>query len=334
MLAGGLLVALYTLSDFGAVSMMRFDTFTRAIYLQYNASFDRSVAAVLSLLLIILTIAILAFEVKMRGKAKYYRSSCGTVRPPQSLPLGRWRTPALFFCSIVTLLGLIIPLGVIFFWLSRGLLAGEAVALGLDVVFNSVVASVSAAAIAALGAIPVAVLAIRFPGRLSLWLERSTYIGYALPGIVIALSLVFFGANYALFLYQTLAMLIFAYVVRFLPQAVGSTNASLLQVSPRLEEAARNLGRNHGQVLTSITVPLIRPGLLTGIALVFLTAMKELPATLLLGPTGFNTMATRIWDYTAQAFFARAAVPALLLVAVSALAIWLILAQEEKRARR
>jgi iron(III) transport system permease protein len=129
-------------------------------------------------------------------------------------------------------------------------------------------------------------------------------------------------------------MLIFAYVVRFLPQAVGSTNASLLQVSPRLEEAARNLGRNPGQVLTSITVPLIRPGLLTGIALVFLTAMKELPATLLLGPTGFNTMATRIWDYTAQAFFARAAVPALLLVAVSALAIWLILAQEEKRARR
>jgi iron(III) transport system permease protein len=334
MLAGGLLVALYTLSDFGAVSMMRFDTFTRAIYLQYNASFDRSVAAVLSLLLIILTIAILAFEVKMRRKAKYYRSRCGTVRPPPSLPLGRWRTPALFFCSIVTLLGLIIPLGVIFFWLSRGLLAGEAVALGLDVVFNSVVASVSAAAIAALGAIPVAVLAIRFPGQLSLWLERSTYIGYALPGIVIALSLVFFGANYALFLYQTLAMLIFAYVVRFLPQAVGSTNASLLQVSPRLEEAARNLGRNPGQVLTSITVPLIRPGLLTGIALVFLTAMKELPATLLLGPTGFNTMATRIWDYTAQAFFARAAVPALLLVVVSALAIWLILAQEEKRARR
>jgi iron(III) transport system permease protein len=185
-----------------------------------------------------------------------------------------------------------------------------------------------------LAAIPVTVLAIRFPGRISHWLERSTYLGYALPGIVIALSLVFFGANYALFLYQTIFLLIFAYVVRFLPQAIGSTRASLLQVSPRLEEAARNLGRTPVQTLTSITVPLIKPGLVTGLALVFLTAMKELPATLLLGPTGFSTMATRIWDTTEEAFFAQASVPALLLVMVSAVAVWLILSQEEKKSCR
>ncbi len=333
-LAGGLLVALYTLSDFGAVSILRFDTFTRAIYLQYSASFDRSVAAVLSLLLVALTIVILTFEVKIRGRARYYRSSSGTVRPPTLLKLGKWRLPALAFCGAVALLGLVIPLSVIGFWLVRGWMVGEVLSLGLGVVLNSVVASGSAAVAAAVAAVPVAVLAIRFPGRFSLWLERSTYLGYALPGIVIALSLVFFGANYALLLYQTLAMLIFAYVVRFLPQAVGSTNASLLQVSPRMEEAARILGRTPGQVLASITVPLIRPGLLTGLALVFLTAMKELPATLLLGPTGFSTMATRIWDSTAEAFFARASVPALLLVIVSALAVWLILAQEEKRAGR
>lgn len=333
-LAGGLLVALYTLSDFGAVSMLRFDTFTRAIYLQYTASFDRSVAAVLSLLLIALTIAILGFEVKMRGRARYYRSSSGTVRPPRPLKLGRWRWPALAFCTLMTLLGLVLPLGVISYWLIRGALAGEIISFDLAMVVNSLLASGSAAFLAAAAAIPVAILAIRFPGRFSAWLERSTYIGYALPGLVIALSLVFFGANYAFFLYQTLAMLIFAYVIRFLPQAVGSTNASLLQVSPRLEEAARNLGRSPMQVLSSITMPLIRPGLLTGLALVFLTAMKELPATLLLGPTGFSTMATRIWDATAEAFFARASVPALLLVLISAVAVWLILSQEEKRARR
>jgi iron(III) transport system permease protein len=150
---------------------------------------------------------------------------------------------------------------------------------------------------------------------------------------VIALSLVFFGANYATFLYQTLAMLVFAYIVRFLPQAVGSTRASLLQVSPRLEEAARSLGRTPGQALFSITLPLIKPGLLAGLALVFLTGMKELPATLLLGPTGFNTLATRIWSATEDAFFARAAGPALLLVLVSAISVWLILAQEEKGRR-
>ncbi|NJN97503.1 MAG: iron ABC transporter permease, partial [Anaerolineales bacterium] len=179
-----------------------------------------------------------------------------------------------------------------------------------------------------------AVLSIRFPGRRSRWLERSAYVGYALPGIVIALALVFFGANYATFLYQTLAMLVFAYVVRFLPQAIGSARASLLQVSPRLEEAARCLGRTPTQTLTSITVPLLKPGLLTGLALVFLTAMKELPATLLLGPTGFQTLATRIWSATEHVFFAQAAAPALLLVLVSAASVWLILIQEEKGLRR
>lgn len=333
-LAGGLLVALYTLSDFGAVSMLRFDSFTRAIYLQYSASFDRSVAAVLALLLVALTLIILVFEKRMRGQARYYRSSSGAIRPARIVTLGRWRWPALVFCSLVTLGGLVTPLAVITFWLVRGTLAGETFDLRLDVVANSLIGSAAAGLMAMAAAIPIAILAIRFPGRVSSWLERSTYVGYALPGVVIALSLVFFGANYALFLYQTIFMLIFAYVVRFLPQAVGSTRASLLQVSPRLEEASRNLGRTPLQTLSSVTVPLIRPGLLTGIALVFLTAMKELPATLILGPTGFSTLATRIWDTTAEAFFTQASIPSLLLVMVSAIAVWIILAQEDKKSPR
>lgn len=333
-LAGGLLVALYTLSDFGAVSMLRFDTFTRAIYLQYTASFDRSVAAILALQLVTLTLVILYLERRLRGQAKYYRSSAGTVRPTPPVKLGKWRWPALAFCTLITTLGLIIPLGVLTFWLIRGLLAGELINFQFSLVYNSLLASGLAAIGAVLAAIPVTVLAIRYPSCLSHWIQRATYIGYGLPGVVIALALVFFGANYAPLLYQTLAMLVFAYMVRFLPQAVGSTQASLLQISPRLEEAARSLGRSPWQVLTSITVPLVRPGLLTGLALVFLTGMKELPATLLLGPTGFNTLATRIWGATSEAFFTRASMPALLLVLVSAISVWLILSQEDKYARR
>jgi iron(III) transport system permease protein len=228
------------------------------------------------------------------------------------------------------LLGLVLPLSVIGIWLARGLLAGEALHLDLNIILNSISASGLAALAAVLAAFPLAVLAVRFPGRASRWLERSAYLGYALPGIVIALSLVFVGANYAPFLYQTLALLVFAYVVRFLPQAFGSSRASLLQLSPRVEEAARSLSRTPWQVLASVTAPLLKPGLLTGLALVFLTGMKELPATLLLGPTGFHTLATRIWGATEEAFFARAAAPALLLVLVSAIAIWIILSQEEK----
>ncbi len=332
--AGGLLVALYTLSDFGAVSLLRFDSFTRVIYLQYKASFDRSTAAVLALLLVVLTLMILLAESHMQGRARYYRSSAGALRPPSLVKLGRWRPLALAFCGLITAVGVVMPLWVIGFWLVRGLLAGEELNIDLNIVFNSLSASSVAALLAVGAAIPLAILAVRFPGRLSHWLERSAYLGYALPGIVIALSLVFFGANYATFLYQTLALLVFAYVVRFLPEAVGSARASLLQISPRLEEAARNLGRTPAQTLTSITVPLLKPGLLTGLALVFLTGMKELPATLLLGPTGFNTLATRIWSGTEQASFAHTAAPALLLVLVSAVSVWLILSQEEKGLRR
>jgi iron(III) transport system permease protein len=330
--AGGLLVALYVLSDFGAVSLLRFDSFTRAIYLQYNASFDRSVAAVLALLLVVLTLLILTVEAHMRGKARYYRRYAGTMRRPAPVKLGPWRWPALAFCTVITMLGLGLPILVIGFWLMRGWLAGERLSLGLDILFNSASASGLAAVTAVLAAIPVAVLAVRFPVVISRWLERSTYLGYALPGIVIALSLVFFGANYVPFLYQTLGLLVFAYVVRFLPQAVGSTRASLLQISPRLEEAARNLGCTPFQTLYAITAPLLKPGLMTGLALVFLTGMKELPMTLLLGPTGFQTLATRIWAATEEAFFARAAAPALLLLVASAVSVWLILSQEEKDA--
>ena len=162
---------------------------------------------------------------------------------------------------------------------------------------------------------------MRYPTRAASLIERATYAGYALPGIVIALALVFFGANYATPLYQTLALLVFAYVVRFLPQAVGATRASLLQVSPSMEDAARGLGRGPLGVLTSVTLPLVRPGVLAGAALVFLTAMKELPATLLLAPIGYKTLATSIWGWAAEARYSQAAAPSLLLVLVSGAAL-------------
>ncbi|HXV41433.1 MAG TPA: ABC transporter permease subunit, partial [Anaerolineae bacterium] len=132
-LAGGLLVALYTLSDFGAVSLLRFNSFTRAIYIQYGASLDRSGAAVLALLLVGLTLLILLVEARMRGKARHYQSSSGTLRQPSLIKLGVWRPLALVFCLFITTIGVIMPVLVIGFWLVRGLLAGEALNLGLNV---------------------------------------------------------------------------------------------------------------------------------------------------------------------------------------------------------
>ena len=325
--AGAVLVALYTLSDFGVVSLMRYDALTRAIYLQYRSLFDRTPAAVLALVLVALTALVLILEGRTRRRT--HRSSPGVARQLQPHPLGRWKVPALAFCSAVVGCFLVLPATVLVVWLARGL---DRTDWPWSEALNSVSASALAAGAAALAALPVAILAKRHPSRGTLMLERLSFTGNALPGIVIALSLVFFAANYASPVYQSLALLVFAYVVRFLPQALAGIESSLAAVSPRTEEAARALGRGPISTTLSVTVPLIRSGILAGAALVFLSSMKELPATLLLRPIGFDTLATDIWRFTSVGAYSEAALPALLLIAVSAPFVYLLSGRHEPEA--
>jgi iron(III) transport system permease protein len=329
--AGALLATLYTLSDFGAVSLLQFDSFTRAIYVQYRASFDPTLAAVLALMLVACTVAVLFAESRLRGRTRYDRSGAGVARSPADVRLGAWRWPALALCIAVVGLAILVPMVTIGYWLARGLAVGEAGTAVIEATVNSVLASGLAAVICVLAAIPVSVLAVRHRSLLSSLVERATYLGLALPGIVIGLSLVFVGARWLPAIYQTLALLLIAYLIRFVPEAVGITRASLLQVSPRVEEVARTLGRAPGAVLREVTLPIIRPGLVAAGALVFLTVMKELPITILLAPTGFDTLATRIWSATSEGFFARAAPPALLMILVAAASLVLVMRQERER---
>jgi len=323
---GGLLVALYTLRDFGAVAIMRYDTFTNIIYQHYR-TFDRSQAALISLVLVALTLFMVALEIQTR--AHHQQGGMGALRPPTQIALGLWRWPAFFFCAGVVFLGLVLPAGVLLYWLIRGLNAGEVLsALGLAT-WNSILASTLAAAATLLAALPVAVLVVRRPGPLTRILERLTYSAFALPGIVVALALVFFGANYALPLYQTLPMLILAYGILFLPQAVGAIRTALALVHPSLEETARSLGRAPWQVFLTVTLPIVQPGVTAGAALVFLTTMKELPATLILAPLGFKTLATSVWAAVSEAFFAQAAAPALLIILLSSLPMTFLIFHEQ-----
>lgn len=322
--AGSLLVALYVLRDFGAVAMMRYDTFTRIIYIQYRSFVDRSLAASLALVLVGMTAALLYLELRTRGKAHYARRSVGAARKMRPVRLGRWRWPALLFVGSVVTISLLLPAGGLLYWLGRGLADGLPLGKLLPAAGNSLGVSLAAALLAIAGALPVAVVAVRRPGRLGQLVERLTYTGFALPGIVIALALVFFGAGYAPSLYQTLPLLLIAYIILFIPQAVGATRTSLLQVPRSLEEAARSLGQSPAGVLRRVTIPLVRPGLTAGGALVFLTCMKELPATLLLSPLGFRTLSTGVWANISEAFFAQAAAPALLLVLLSSIPLALL----------
>lgn len=314
---GALLVALYTLSDFGAVSLLRYETFTWAIYLQYESAFDRTVAASLSLVLVAVAVGILIAEAGTRGRSRYHRLAAGAARPPARLRLGYWRWPAFAFCVLVVAIALAMPLAVLGYWLVRGIMAGESLSLVWAAAVRSLYVSGITAAIAVVAALPVAFLSARYPGAMSALVERVSYIGFALPGIVVALALVFFGANYAVPLYQTLPMLIFAYLVLFLPAALGAIRTALLQVSPHIEEAARGLGKGQLTVFLTVTLPLIRSGLLAAAALVFLVVVKELPATLILSPLGFKTLATSIWSAASSAHFARTAAPALVLIGVA-----------------
>ena len=316
--AGALLVALYVLSDFGAVSLMRYDALTRAIFLQYRAAFDRDPAAVLSLVLVALTAVVLLLEGRVRRGARYARSGPGAARARRRVALGRWRWAALAFCSATIALFLFVPAAVLVYWSARAIPLGHGIEFAWREALNSVLASSLAAGAAVVLALPVAFLARRRRARWTLALERGAFAANALPGIVIALALVFFAANYAPPLYQTLALLVFAYVVRFFPQALAGVGSALRGVSTNIEDAARGLGRGPLAVAATVTLPLIRSGVLAGAALVFLNAMKELPATLLLHPTGFDTLAMEIWTYTSVGSYSRAAPSALLLLLVSA----------------
>lgn len=328
-MAGSLLVALYTLSEFGAVSMLRYDTFTRAIYVQYRGALNRNSAAVLGLMLVVLTIIVLAAEQRFRGREEVHRLHGGGARTPTMVRLGRWRWVAAASVGALVTAALVMPLAVIGYWMWRGLDVGEPVWPSLAMVTNSLWASALGAVFGVLAALPVAAMVVRHPGFLARAVERLSWSGYALPGVVVALALVFFGAQRATFAYQTLGMLVFAYVILFLPQAVGAVRASMLQITPSLEEASRVLGSGATGTFRRIVLPLSRPGVIAGGALVFLTCMKELPATLLLAPTGFPTLATRIWNATAEGFLSRAAGPALVLVLLSSLPMAVLVSREE-----
>lgn len=321
---GALLVCLYTLHDFGAVSLMRYQAFTQAIYLQYRAAFDRTPAAILSLMLVILALGVLMAEHRSRGRARYHRPGSGTKPPLHPATLGRWRWAALIFVLAIVLGALVLPLSVVVYWLVQGISAGTTAGPTLGAAGNTVLAAGVGALLAVLAGIPIATLAARHRGALASLAEKIAYSGYALPGIVVGLAFVFFAAGLVPFLYQSLALLALAYVVLFLPQASEPLRSALLTVSPRIEEAGRVLGKRRLTVLRRLVLPLIGRGAMTGFALVFLTAMKELPATLLLRPIGFETLSTRVWTAASVGRYGRAAIPAVMLVLLSAVPTYVL----------
>ena len=309
----GLLVALYTLSDFGAVSLMRFDTFTRAIYNAYRASFDRNSAAALALVLVVLTLLLIRIE--SRSSSLKATKSSSQYRAMQT-KLGKWQAGAQALLFSWFAIGVLIPIVSIIYWTVVGQSQSNLGEISRAFV-NTVGYGFAGGLTVAFVGLAVAILVVRYRSRYSMNVEKTILITHALPGVVVALSFVFLVNQSVPSLYQTSALVLLAYLALFLPNAVAVLKVPISQVPTGIEEVSRTLGNSQFQTLRRAVIPAAAPGILSATAFVGLTVIKELPATLILRPTGIETLATRLWSATSVSAFSAAAPYALLLILVA-----------------
>jgi iron(III) transport system permease protein len=332
---GALLVGLHLLAEYGLYAMIRFDTFTTAIFDQFKSTFNGPAANMLAGVLALCCLAMLTTESAARGSARYARVGSGSARDQRIVRLDANTTLLALTLQIVTCA---LALGVPLFTLGKWLIAGgsevwQAADL-LPALQQTLLLGVAGAALTTCAAIPIAWLSIRSPGRLQRVLEGCNYITSSLPGIVVALALVTVTIHFARPIYQTTITVLLAYLLMFLPRALVSLRAGIAQAPVELENMARSLGRSPGQALWLITLRLAAPGAAAGAALVFLAITNELTATLLLAPNGTRTLATGFWAMTSEIDYAAAAPYALIMILLSLPLTGLLYHQSKRTAGR
>lgn len=330
LLSGGLIVVLHVLGDFGAVSLMGFETLSYAIYTQYASSYDRIYAACLALILLVLTALLLYFEFKTLQGLRLDSQGPGAKRRRSSSKNGFWTWLAFSWSSIVILASVFLPLFAILFWMKSGtdVFSSSSFINGAK---DSLSAALPTALLCGLLALPLAYLGQRIRKKRTGIIERISYLAYAVPPLALALAFVFFTLRVVPSFYQSLTVLIAVLTIHFLAEAIGPVRSRMYQASARLEEAARSLGMKPLRAFFSVTFPLLRPALISGMSLVFIAAMKELPITLLLSPIGFDTLALNVWSYTTDAMFSKAAPFALTITLISVSVVGLVMLGTRRR---
>lgn len=320
-MAGALLVALYVLSDFGAIGTMRYEAFTWVIFGAYRAGFNPSRAAILASLLVVVATLLVLGEGRARGRASAIAAG---ARRPRVRALGWRKWPALGAVGAIAAGAVGFPVGSLVVWLARSRTAEVDLGSVLGDLGTTVSVSLYGTLLTMALALPVGILAARSRTRVAQALERSTYISHALPGIVIAISMVAVGVRLLEPIYLRTPLLVLAYSVLLLPLGVGYIRSAVELAPVRLEDVARSLGRSSAQATRQITLRLAAPGIASGAALVLVTCMKELPITLVLHPTGAETLSMALWKHTTVSDYASAAPYAVVLVAVSAIPTYVL----------
>ena len=319
-LGGCVLVALVILSEYGAFELLGYRTFTTEIFTEAQVGFDAPAACALSLVLVALGMLVLSVEGVSQGKGRSSRVGPMVARPAQPQRLGRATAPVFAGFALLVGTALGVPIGAIIYWMLRGgtstLPAAASVA---SAAAHTALYSGGAGLIATAAALPLALLSVRHPGRGVMALERSTYLVLAVPGVVVALAFTYALERYAAgTLYQSSLVLMVAYAIMFFPLALVAVRASVARAPVGLEEVGRSLGQGRLSVLGRVTLPLLAPGLAAAFCLVFLESVTELTATLLLRPTGTETLATQFWAFTSNISYHQAAPYAAVMVAVAA----------------
>ena len=318
-LGGCLLVVLVLLAEYGAFEILGYQTFTTEIFTESQQAFNVSAACALSLVLVGLGLVVLGGESLARGRGRIARVDRMAQHRTDRHRLGGWTPLALVVLLGLVVLALGVPVGSAIYWWVAGaqhVLDGVSI---LSAAGHTALYGVCAGAVATLMALPVGILAIRYDGRLRRMLERSTYLVLAIPGLVVALTLTYFSEQYGGGLwYQTAPMLVLAYAIMFFPLALVGVRASVAQAPVGLENVAQSLGQGRLAVLWRVTLPLVGPGLAAAFCLVFISVVTELTATLILVPTGVQTLATQFWNYQQNLAYGQAAPFALLMIAIAA----------------
>ena len=328
-LSGGLLITLHVFSEFAAVSQMRYETLSYALYSQYMSGMNPSYGACIALMLIAVTALFIIIESRFIRGTRFDKAGSTTRRALKPFELGKWASIAYAFALLVFMVSIVAPVGTIMYWASKA----DMTYLWADLTESlkgSMFASFPAAIISAFLVIPIVYLSVRVPSGLTRMMERVTYVGYSIPSLAFALGLVSFALKLAPGLYQTLFLLVYAYTIHYLAEAVGPVRSALYQTSPSIEEAARSLGCSRLQAIWRTTLPLIRNGVFVSMSFIFLSCMKELHLTIILSPLGYNTLALEVWSHIEEAFFAEAAPFALTILLFSGLFVGVLLIQEKK----
>ncbi len=343
--AGTTLALMETLADFGTVATFNFDTFTTAIYKAWFGFFSLQAASQLASILLLLVFVSLMLEKSSRRKSKYH-DSMRSGEPPR-LHLSGWRGWTVSgLLALLFLIAFLAPFIQLCLW-SFQVVTTDFDERYLGLLAHTLLLGVLAAMVTVIAGMVLS-FARRFqPDRTTLVTTSLATLGYALPGSVLAVGIMVAASGFdngINNLFESIGLnmpgqifggsllaLVLAYVIRFMAVAFGPIETVLSRIRPSLPEAARSLGATSSQTLKAIYLPLLRPGLMTGLLLVMVDTMKEMPATLLMRPFGWDTLAVRIYEMTSEGEWERAALPAITLVFAGLIPVVLLIRRSQKR---